>query len=98
MAIKKTTTVILVAEPEGPINSITFDHDESVDVETAMRLVVQTFLKSDDAKRCLDHTDGNFNWGDALIHITDAEWTYEGLFPTLTDTILSLDHDESLIE
>lgn len=81
------------------------DHVE--DVLQAMRDAVQEFLQTEDGKKMITYTCGDYNWGDAMNSVSDDIWKKHGITPrydnepyTIIGPIVDIyvNQDEILIE
>ena len=68
-------------------------------VRECLRQAITEYLRTDAGRAIAEQNGGNFNWGDAVLHVPEAIWTRHGIFSlqgkdprVLT---LQVDHDEN---
>lgn len=88
----------------GPYADDTIYHDliadsDNEDIEGSMRAAVKEFLRSPESEKALELTNGQFNWGDAIVHVPEEIWNKHGIqiIPEKeADYIVIFSHDEKL--
>jgi hypothetical protein len=75
-----------------------FDVDDHIqDSEEAMRSAVAEYLSTADGEISIQHSCGDFNWGDALNDVTHEIWRKHGLKLRYSVSSIHVDQDEVLI-
>lgn len=78
----------------------TFEVEDGVkDPEQALRDAVKQFLKTEEGKKMIEYSAGDFNWGDAVMSVPNEVWKAHGL--TMVETGIQdivVNQDEVLCE
>lgn len=77
-----------------------FELDDNIrDAETEFRNAVADYLSTDLGKQAITWTNGDFNWGDAIMCVPNNVWFEHGIRPlSFRATNIVVNQDEVLCE
>lgn len=102
---KQLVTLVRVRHWENTSWQDKFLIVETDQPEQTFRNAIKEFLLTEEGKKQIKQTNGDFNWGDAVMVVPNATWEKHGISPLadgvhyhVTDTFtLTVDQDEVLV-
>jgi hypothetical protein len=105
MTTVQTLVIFANTDADMVARGVLVEHDINLswqDITDRMRHAVKNFLaETETGKNLAEDNGGDFNWGDAVIHVPDDFWEAQGLKMVEIsggDDPIVLDHDENLCE
>lgn len=77
------------------VNSFIID-DEIEDPESALRQAIKDFLVTEEGKKAIEETSGDFNWGDIFTYVPDEFLEKRGFRRSWASENLIVNQDEVL--